>query len=46
MMMQSLRVVTPSAATKSGRLWNWSRTSMMISAAALPTEIMVRAANM
>merc|ERR1719201_127156 len=46
MMMQSFRVVLPSCATRSGRLWNWSLTSMMISAAALPTEIIVRAANM
>merc|ERR1719258_209269 len=46
MMMQSLSVVFPSCATKSGRLWNWSLTSIIISAAALPTEIMVRAANM
>merc|ERR1719201_3245435 len=45
MTMQSFRVVLPSWATRSGRLWNWSRTSMMISAAALPTEIMVNAAN-
>merc|ERR1719201_300018 len=44
--IQSLSVVLPSCATRSGRLWNWSRTSMMISAAALPTEIIVRAANM
>merc|ERR1719201_3324463 len=44
--IQSLSVVLPSWATKSGRLWNWSLTSMMISAAALPTEIIVSAANM
>merc|ERR1719163_2214365 len=44
--IQSLSVVFPSCATRSGRLWNWSRTSIIISAAAFPTEIMVRAANM
>merc|ERR1719258_165210 len=44
--IQSLSVVLPSWATRSGRLWNWSLTSMMISAAALPTEIIVSAANM
>merc|ERR1719201_1526696 len=44
--IQSFRVVLPSCTTRSGRLWNWSRTSMMISAAALPTLIIVNAANM